>query len=522
MGFVPLKAAAMGWAQRDTVSQQHGARRRHVAERRRGSHRPADTRVQAGCPLRERVPPKFCLLSPLHRLQPSHPRAYQEPQRCLGPAAPVAQLERGRGLRKPPRVPLPPSPFPFPAPSAAAQTSWSQAALPGIYSSFLPLLAGRPGTGLLSPASSPCSQPTAGRRRSVGPRLSPAAPPPWPGVPGSRCRHLGWGTAPGDRVDGAGCCHQHPSLLGRLCRAPGTSRPHVSPPGTSISHPMLSVCTHGCSLCAHSPSYRGCGAELSPWHKRKVPGVSQAVFEEGGITPNPTAGAAGMEPSPSPVDGGLTLEPGGFLCPPRARGTPQQGEGGPDRAEPCSRCRTQVQQGQESPGGRPGAGSAPSSLQGPSASFLRALPRLSAGQGRGDPAVPSPCLPLPVAPLGALGKLPARCHAPAAHSSAGRRRERGGRGRCEGTTRTPTPRRLSGDRCKTPGDAPSRSSGGHGALWDTVAAPQPRARPRVVAPCRFPRGTGAWWNHIWSLDSAALWAGPGGRAVPRPRCTLFA
>lgn len=228
-------------------------------------------------------PPNFVYSALCIASKPSHPRAYQEPQRCLGPAAPVAQLEWGRGLRKPPRVPLPPSPFPFPAPSAAAQTSWSQAALPGIYSSFLPLLAGRPGTGLLSPASSPCSQPTAGRRRSVGPRLSPAAPPSWPGVPGSRCCD----TAPGDGVDGAGCCPQHPSLLGRLCRAPGTSRPHVAPPGTSISHPMLSVCTHGCSLCTHSPSYWGCGAEFSPWHKGKVPGVSQAVFESGGNHPKP-------------------------------------------------------------------------------------------------------------------------------------------------------------------------------------------------------------------------------------------
>lgn len=103
----------------------------------------------------------------------------------LGPPAPAAQLERDRGLRKPQRVPLPPSPFPFPAPSAAAQTSWSQAALPGIYSSFLPLLAGRPGLGLLSAASSPCSRPPAGRHRQhpARPRFPPLAPPLPPGIP---------------------------------------------------------------------------------------------------------------------------------------------------------------------------------------------------------------------------------------------------------------------------------------------------------------------------------------------------
>lgn len=348
-------------------------------------------------------PPNFVYSALCIASKPSHPRAYQEPQRCLGPAAPVAQLEWGRGLRKPPRVPLPPSPFPFPAPSAAAQTSWSQAALPGIYSSFLPLLAGRPGTGLLSPASSPRSQPTAGRRRSVGPRLSPAAPPPWPGVPGSRC----WDTAPGDGVDGAGCCPQHPSLLGRLCRVPGTSRPHVAPPGTSISHPMLSVCTHGCSLCTHSPSYWGCGAEFSPWHKGKVPGVSQAVFEEGGITPNPTSRAAGMEPSPSPMDGWLTLEPGGFFpVPHKPKGPHSRGKVAQTERSRAAAAGPRCSRSRRAPGAAQALALLPAPCRARALPSSGLCPAYRPGRAGVTPLSPLRAFPLPVAPQGAPWRAP--------------------------------------------------------------------------------------------------------------------
>lgn len=64
--------------------------------------------------------------------------------------------------------------------------------------------------GLLSPASSPSSQPTVRRRHSVGPRLSSAAPPqsalgisvPW-------C--CSWAGGCLDKADAVGCCIQHTS-----------------------------------------------------------------------------------------------------------------------------------------------------------------------------------------------------------------------------------------------------------------------------------------------------------------------
>lgn len=78
------------------------------------------------------------------------------------------------------------------------------------------------------------------------------------------------------------------------------------------------------------------------------------------------------------------------------------------------RChRVQVQRASETRGHR-GAGSIGGSLQGP-ARFLPSSPALAyrLGRARGDPALPSPDLPLPAAP----GKLLAYCRAPTARTA---------------------------------------------------------------------------------------------------------
>lgn len=271
MGFVPLKAAAMGWAPQDATEPDTDAWLSAGGD-------PMNPQTP-GCPRHEWVPPKFCLLSPLHRLQ-------AQPSPCLSgaptlPGASSTRCTAGAGprpekapARSPPAfsLPLPGSIRCSPDQLEPGGPSWDLFQLPAP-----PRRQAGDGAALACFLSLLAADGRAPALRGT-PALT-SGPPTVAGCPWLQV--LGHST--GGRGGWSRVLPPAPIPFREALQGAGDQQTPRVPP----KHPTLSVCTHGCSLCTHSPSYWGCGAEFSPWHKGKVPGVSQAVFESGGNHPKP-------------------------------------------------------------------------------------------------------------------------------------------------------------------------------------------------------------------------------------------
>lgn len=206
------------------------------------------------------------------------------------------------------------------------------------------------------------------------------------------------------------------------------------PPQAPAFHTLCSAFAPMGAPCAPTARPTGVvGLSSAPGTRGRCPGCHRQCLRVGGITPNPTSRAAGMEPSPSPMDGGLTLEPGGFFrVPHKPKGPHSRGKVAQTERSRAAAAGPRCSRGRRAPGAAQALALLPAPCRARALPSSGLCPAYRPGRAGVTPLSPLRAFPLPVAPQGAPWRapssLPRSCCPQLRGQKQGARRKRAMRG----------------------------------------------------------------------------------------------